>query len=103
MEILTEDQAEEMLDALTRTKMGISIAEFRRRSARGDYSGIDLDSVPGLVDVAIAAGINPLAESTPRQQLHRRADRLSCSSAHRELSRPSPLSSPGDAPASRPA
>ncbi len=58
VEFLDEADTETMLEELTQAKMGISITEFRRRSEAGAYSDIDWDSIPGLVDVAIVAGVH---------------------------------------------
>ena len=54
---LDANETESLLETLAQRKMGISIAEFRKRANRGEYAGVDWDSVPGLVDVALMAGL----------------------------------------------
>ncbi|MCA4996270.1 hypothetical protein HWD35_16245 [Tsukamurella tyrosinosolvens] len=56
VEYLSEAETEAMLESIAQSKMGISIAEFRQRRDRGEYAGIDWDTIPGLVDVAILDG-----------------------------------------------
>lgn len=55
-EFLSKAETEEMLDALARKKMGISIKEYRKNRDAGAYKNINRDSIPGLVEVAMLAG-----------------------------------------------
>jgi len=50
---LTEEEAVAAFDALARRGMGISGEEFLRRWDAGEWADVDLDSVPGLVDVSM--------------------------------------------------
>ena len=56
VEYLSDTETESMLERIAQSKMGISIAEFRRRRDCGEYAGVDWDTIPGLVDVAILDG-----------------------------------------------
>lgn len=48
---LSEAEGVELFDRVTRREMGISGEEFLRRWDAGEWEGVDLDSVDGLVDV----------------------------------------------------
>lgn len=48
---LTADEATAAFDRIARREMGISGEEFLSRWDAGEWNGVDLDSVPGLVDV----------------------------------------------------
>ncbi|GAB3008536.1 hypothetical protein LWP59_02690 [Amycolatopsis acidiphila] len=48
---VSDDDAYEMFDQVTREQMGIPAAEFLARWDAGEFEGIDFDSVPGLVEV----------------------------------------------------
>lgn len=56
VEFLDDADTEALLDQVARRKMGISITEYRRRRAAGEYRDVAWDTVPGLVDVAMLAG-----------------------------------------------
>ena len=51
---LTEAEADTLFDGVCRREMGISGVEFLHRWDAGEYVDVDVDSVPGLVDVVIA-------------------------------------------------
>lgn len=51
---LDEAQSREMFDAVARRAMGMSGQEFLTRWDAGEWEGVDLDSVDGLVDVWMA-------------------------------------------------
>lgn len=48
---LSETEGTDMFDRVARREMGISGDEFLRRWDAGEWEGVDLDSVDGLVDV----------------------------------------------------
>jgi hypothetical protein len=50
---LREEEAVAAFDALAQREMGISGEEFLRRWDAGEWAGVDLDSVRGLVDVSM--------------------------------------------------
>lgn len=51
---LNADESARSFDGIAQREMGLSGIEFLRRWDAGEYEGIDLDSVPGLVDVWMA-------------------------------------------------
>lgn len=48
---LSSDDSMSMFDAVTREAMDLSGEEFLRRWDAGEWQHMDLDDVPGLVDV----------------------------------------------------
>jgi hypothetical protein len=50
---LTEEEAVAAFDALAQREMDISGEEFLRRWDAGEWVDVDLDTVPGLVDVSM--------------------------------------------------
>jgi hypothetical protein len=48
---LTDTEGAEMFDRVARREMGISGVDFLARWDAGEWEDVDLDDVPGLVDV----------------------------------------------------
>jgi hypothetical protein len=51
---LSADEAAKAFDRIARREMGISSEEFLERWDAGEWRDIDMDGVPGLVDVWMA-------------------------------------------------
>lgn len=51
---LSQQEAGELFDRICRREMRISATEFLRCWDAGEYDRTDVDSVPGLADVAMA-------------------------------------------------
>lgn len=54
---LSQREAEEVFDAITRREMNISGTEFLRRWDAGYYLGQRMDDVEGLVETYVAMGL----------------------------------------------
>lgn len=50
----TTEEAHALYDRMARKHLGISGTEFLRRWDAGEYEGVDLDSISGLVQLYIA-------------------------------------------------
>lgn len=51
---LSDPEAQDMFDRICQREMQITGGEFLRRWDAGEYDTSDVDSVPGLADVAMA-------------------------------------------------
>ena len=50
-------EAGDVFDGICRHELGMSRAEFLRRWDAGEYQDLDVDSIPGLVDVVLALSL----------------------------------------------
>lgn len=48
---LTDEEAADVFERVTRREMNMSSDEFLKRWDAGEYEGVDFDTVPGLVEV----------------------------------------------------
>lgn len=57
MDELNEAESAELFDSICRREMNMSGANFLQRYEAGEYENVDVDSVPGLVDVLTALAL----------------------------------------------
>jgi hypothetical protein len=55
---ITQEQANSLIEAHARQVVGVGRDEFKRNWKAGKYANLDSDDCPGIVELAIFAGVS---------------------------------------------